>query len=470
MNRSTPRLLALAAAVALAACSDASSPDTPLAPASLPSLSGGTTDAGGWLVTFSGGVPSGFAQRVSQLGGTVVFAHGGAGLAAVEGLSAAAAAQLGASSGVSAVTADNATLLEPMMGTLNGGAVQGAVAGNGDPTTAWGWSRQWNLRAIGADQAWAHGRTGSPAVRVAILDTGLDYNHPDLAGRVDLAASRSFVASDDALVASWFPGAHPIADIHYHGTHVGATVASNGVVAAGVTSEVTLVGVRVCDVYGSCPVSRVLAGLLYAADQNVDVVNLSVGTIFSRRDRLSEDGPRLVKVINQAFRYADRKGTTVVVAAGNQGLDLDADHSAYYAYCDTPDAICVSATGPTASGGVDGPFTDVDAPAPYSNYGRSVEVAAPGGAVEPVWAACSTFSLIVSVCRTGAFVLGVNGTSMAAPHVTGAAALIVEDVGRKPNRVRARLSQTADDLGRRGNDDFYGKGRINVARAVGAIR
>ena len=85
-----------------------------------------------------------------------------------------------------------------------------------------------------------------------------------------------------------------------------------------------------------------------------------------------------------------------------------------------------------------------------------------------MWAACSTFSLVFPVCQTGAFVLGASGTSAASPNAAGVAALIAEDVGRDPARIRTRLQQTADDLGTPGTDPFYGKGRINAARAVGA--
>ena len=110
--------------------------------------------------------------------------------------------------------------------------------------------------------------------------------------------------------------------------------------------------------------------------------------------------------------------------------------------------------------------------APYTNYGRSaINVAAPGGTVIPnsggwVWAACSQTSLWFPICGTGTYILGVVGTSMSAPHVSGLASLIVEDVGRRPGRVRATIQQSADDLGQRGTDPFYGKGRINVGEAV----
>jgi subtilisin family serine protease len=328
------------------------------------------------------------------------------------------------------------------------------------------------MRAVQANVAWTAGRRGSSAVKVAILDTGLGYTHADLNGRVDLVNSKSFVPSDDALVAAYFPGAHPVADLHYHGTHVGATVASNAVAAAGVTSGVTLVGVKVCNVNGQCPTSGVLAGVLYAADLGVHVANLSLGGPFNRRDASAAggDGPSFLAVINKTFNYAHTKGTTVVVSAGNNALDMDHDGNGYKAYCSAPSVICVSATGPTAAAGINGPWTNVDALAGYSNYGSSaVNVAAPGGTFSSVYAACSRFSLVVTVCQTGTFVVGLGGTSMAAPHVTGTAALIAEDVGRNPGQIRAKLQQSADDLGPLGTDPAYGKGRINVARAVGVI-
>ncbi|HEX2208805.1 MAG TPA: S8 family serine peptidase [Longimicrobium sp.] len=462
MNRYSHCLLLLAAGT-LATCADG---DTPLAPPPGASLSSAAVAAleESYLVRFNGPVPARFAERVAGLGGSVIFVHGGAGIGAVAGLSPRAAAELGALPGVGAVAADDATVLE---------AETPALASAADPSSAWGFPMQWNLRAIGAPGAWAAGRLGSPAVRVAILDTGLDYEHPELAGRVDLAASRSFVPSEDALVAASFPGAHPVADIHYHGTMVGATVSSNGIRLAGVTSGVTLVGLKVCRIDGRCPVSGVLSAVLYAADQGIDVANLSLGTSFLRRDSSAAhvDGPSFVSIVNRAFTYAHRKGLTVVAASGNQAVDVDHDGNSFRTYCSAPNVICVSATGPTAAATQIGPFTDVDAPAPYSNHGRSViSVAAPGGtAAAYAWAPCSTFSILIPVCRTNTdLMLGGLGTSMSAPHVAAAAALVAEDVGREPSRIRARLEQTADDLGQPGTDPHYGKGRLNVARAVGA--
>ena len=475
MNRILTRTAAFVAAASLAACADAGT-DTPLAaPAGGPALSSSTAAGvvdGNYLVLFRGNkVPEGFEAQVAALGGTVIFTHAGAGVGAVAGLTDAGAAQLGAAGGIAAVTPDDYTQLPSTEGVAES-VDAAALESPSNPTTAFFYPRQWDKRAIQADLAWAAGRTGSPAVKVAILDTGLGYTHADLAGRVDLATSRSFVPSDDALVAAYYPGSHPVADLHYHGTHVGSTVASNGVVAAGVTSGVTLVGLKVCNVNGSCPTSGVLAAVLYAADQGVHVANLSLGGWFQRRQASAAggNGPSFLAVINNVFTYAHRAGTTVVVSAGNESLDLDHDGNGFKTYCSAPTVICVSATGPTASDGVNGPFYNVDALAGYSNFGRSaVSVAAPGGNQRPVWAACSTFSLRVPVCQQGGYVLGINGTSMASPHAAGVAALIAEDVGRDPAQIRARLQGSADDLGQPGTDPAYGKGRINAARAAGVI-
>ena len=169
--------------------------------------------------------------------------------------------------------------------------------------------------------------------------------------------------------------------------------------------------------------------------------------------------------------YAASKGTTIVVAAGNDASDLDHNRNVYSTYCDAPGVICVSATGPTASGGVNGPWTNVDAIAGYSNFGRSaIDLAAPGGTSPGVvWAACSRTSLLIPVCQTGTFIVGLGGTSMASPHVAATAAMLVPTLGRNPPAIHDELKDTADDLGQSGTDPFYGKGRLNVARAVGAL-
>lgn len=417
-----------------------------------------------YIVTFNGDTAAAsLSQLVASLGGTVEMMHAQAGIAIVI-VNEDAAPLLASSEGVDIVEKDVIVQLDPPPAVSSAGASDVSIASATDPTTAYFYSRQWNLRAIFADQAWAAGRLGSAEVTVAILDTGISYTHIDLVGRVDLSRSVSFVPSDDALVAAYFPGYHPVTDLNYHGTHVAATVSSNAVGAAGVTSKVTLIGVKVLNVNNIGYHGRILSGVLYAADNGADVINMSI----VGGDTKDHNG-HAIAGISRVFNYAHRKGALVVVCAGNDSLDLDHDGNYYHTYCSAPNVVCVSATGPTASGGYNGPFTNVDAFAPYSNYGRSaISVAAPGGAQGYVWEACSRTSLVVPYCQTWDYVIGMTGTSMAAPHVSGLAALLVEQIGHgKPSQIKAALQRTADDLGQVGTDPFYGKGRINVPRALG---
>ena len=463
MKRFAP--LFLLGAAGLAACADES--HTPIAPAiSAVSLSQtGMETTGKHIVLFGKqSIPKGFEARVAALGGTIDAAYGAIGVAVVAGLSDASAAQLYAFDDVRNVEADVVVnWLDPELG-METAMAEDAAEANLNPAGASFYPRQWHLRAIGADQAWAAGRVGSPAVKVAILDSGISPTHPDLVGRIDHALSRSFVPSDAPFVQANFPGFPDWTDLHYHGTHVGATVSSNASAAAGVTSGVTLVAVKVLSRTGSGSTSGVLAGVMYAADIGVDVANMSLGGLFSKAMN-----PGFVSVINRAFNHANRSGTVMVVSAGNDALDMDANEDVYKTYCMAPNVVCVSATGPTSRASINGPWENIDSPASYTNYGAAVSVAAPGGnGVSTVTAACSQQSLNVPVCQTGTYVIGINGTSMATPHVSALAALLVETMGKKqPGLVRNRIAQSADDLGPEGRDAFYGRGRVNVARALG---
>lgn len=425
-----------------------------------------------YLVLFKGsGIPAGFAAQVAALGGTVTSQHE-AGIAAVTGLTADGAATLASATGVADVEPDaTVTLVPAAIADAEAAYGEPAVQSATNPAGAFFYARQWDMRAIGANLGWAAGRLGSSDVTVAILDTGIDYRHADLAGRVDLSRSVSFVPTDDALVATYFPTRNKVTDLHYHGTHVAATVASNAIAAAGMTSKVTLIGVKVLNVSGSGSFSAILNGVLWAADHGADVANMSLGGGFDR----AHNG-NFIGFYNRVFNYANAKGTLVVVAAGNDAFDLDHTPNYFAANCDAPNVVCVSATGPTFTASTNGPWTDADTPAFYTNYGRSaINVAAPGGNQGPspdkggfVYEACSTSSLQIPVCQTGTYIIGLMGTSQATPHVAGLAALIVEQVGHgHPSQVKARLQQSADDLGQPGTDPYYGKGRINVPRAEG---
>jgi subtilisin family serine protease len=429
---------------------------------------------------------------LQQSGGRLEGLYEDLGFAVVSGISADGAARIGRAAGVTAVESDIEFGLEPVTEAEALDVADLGVESAASPQTAALFARQWNMRAVAADAAWARGFLGSPDVTVAILDTGIDYLWPDLVGRVDLSRSISLRPDEDARLVTWFGplGRHPITDLNAHGTLVSSIVASNSNLFAGVTTRTTLFGVKVCIVFNSCSTSAILNGIVYAVDHGADVINMSLGGAF-----LKSASPGFVSVINRVFNYANRRGTLIVVAAGNEGMDIDHNGNIFSAYCNTANVVCVSATGPTAAPTSAGPFTNPDAVAPYTNFGRSgISLAAPGGGVTTanafVTGPCSSTALawfqpappspgaplpppviVGPGCPLpGLFLVRGAGTSFSSPHVAGAAAQLVALIGRgRPSQVRAALLQSADDLGQAGTDPFYGRGRLNVARAVGAI-
>jgi subtilisin family serine protease len=331
------------------------------------------------------------------------------------------------------------------------------------------------MRAVFAPEAWAAGHLGSREVVVAILDTGIDYLHPDLTGLVDLERSKSFVPED--VIPARYAGRLPISDLFWHGTAVASVVASNAKVVAGVNRYVTLLAVKIADSTFGTSLGRLTSGIVYAADQGADVINISHGV-----ERDKSKSPGVVAAFNRATNYAFRKGALVVSVAFNDSTDLDHNGDNVRLPCEAAHVICASATGPARADALNGPWYDVDTPASYSAFGRSaVDVAAPGGAGEPgqfrrVWLPCTgtwTQATVPNACRTNSVPLERRiaqgrGTSFAAPTVAGLAALLVAQLGHgKPALIRARILQSADDLGEPGVDLYYGHGRINIARALG---
>jgi len=446
------------------------------------------------VVVFHGaqGIPADFGRRVELLGGTVAASLDSIGVAVVSGLSDDSAASLAAMSDVSFVERDTTLSVVSEEEALaaadvtDGGtqdlvAAADVTASGGSPSGAQLFARQWNMRAIGADRAWAAGYRGSRAVTVAILDTGIDYEQPELAGFVDLSRSRSFVPAEDPVVQAMYPGRNPVTDLFYHGTGVAETVVSHGALLAGVTQEVTLIAVKIANRNGAFSTSTLLQGLMYAADQGADVLNVS-GDV--RLKRHANAG--MLAAFERAYAYTWRKGMLIVSVPGNNAHDFQHDDGAV-STCAVGNSMCVSATGPTADAPLNGPWVNVDAIAPYTGFGiGTVDVAAPGGTAfvnTRIWLPCLTTpsSSSPGSCRprsinngtcanpaAGTCLLQGVGTSWAAPHIAGLAALLVEQNGHgKPAQIRAAILQSADDLGDPGVDPYYGHGRINVPRALG---
>jgi lantibiotic leader peptide-processing serine protease len=366
-----------------------------------------------------------------------------------------------------------------------------AAANDASPTDAGEYARQWNLRAIHAEEAWAAGHLGSRGVSVAVLDTGIDTQHPDLEGRVDLERSTSLLpmsttcpagepgvpsgTAEDGTAASM--GLPLVTDFHSHGTAVAGLIASNAVVLAGVTQRTKLFGVKVHDRARRNCISVYLAAVRYAADEGADVIHMSFPLEFTRA-QFPDSFDAVLERVDETMEYAHRKGAVLVAAAGNASQDLDASLDVFR-FCKAAYVVCVSATGPSDASDVSAPSWDD--PADYTNYGSSIDVAGPGGTgtfpnqIVPVWLDCSRVTLVTSgapaQCRTEPRLIWAStGTSFGAAATSGVLALLVDRIGKnKPDDVTAALTDSADDLGPGGFDVFYGGGRINAARAVGVV-
>jgi subtilisin family serine protease len=290
---------------------------------------------------------------------------------------------------------------------------------------------------------------GGGAVVVGAIDTGVDFNHPEFTGRLIAGCdwyTQAAAGNSSGTCSDFTPYDTPDEG---HGTHTAGTMAGTTVGVAGVTGASPNVKVyvqRVCGAAG-CYSSSIINAIRAAADQpGMVAMNLSLGGTTESSGEAS------------AISYATGKGVLVIVAAGNSGTSKVGCPA-----CDS-NAISVAAT------------TWQDALASYSQYGKGLDISAPGGYcyTNTTEDGC-VFSSIVSGYTGGRTYTGplaggsyayMQGTSMATPQVTGAAAAVASKTGLRGSALRARLEGTADDLGTVGYDTKFGNGRLNVYRAV----
>lgn len=270
--------------------------------------------------------------------------------------------------------------------------------------------KEWHLTKISGPEAWST-TTGSNQVTIAIIDSGVDGTHPDLASK---------------MVPGWnfYNNNSDTSDAYGHGTGVAgaaAALTNNGTGVASVAWACLIMPIRISDASGSASISNIANGIRWAADHGARVANVSFGPIANS------------STISSAAQYLQSKGGVLTVSAGNSAT--------FDSSSDDPSMMVVSATDQN------------DVLASWSNRGNNVDLSAPGVS-------------IYTTMRGGIYGSG-SGTSFSSPIVAGLAALVFSaNPNLTPGQVTNILKSSSDDLGSTGWDASYGSGRVNAARAV----
>lgn len=281
--------------------------------------------------------------------------------------------------------------------------------------------RVYTAELLNLFDAWNY-TTGDPEIVIAVLDTGIAFEHPEFANKI-LPGYDFFNKDDDP------------ADDHGHGTHVAGTSAAridNGIGSAGICPNCSILPVKVLNQNNAGTWAGVAAGVTYAADEGANIIVMSLGSVAG------------TKTIAEAISYAVEKGVLVIAAAGNINSEKDFFPAAY------PGVIGVSAT------------VESDLRWSLSNYGDYVDISAPGHLIY------GTHNDLDNLYDGHLFM---SGTSMATPHVAGLAGLLwSQDPSRTSDEIERLLLGTALDLGDLGRDKYFGAGRIDPvsALAIGA--
>jgi len=398
------------------------------------------------------GVPAALLQQINAAGGTVTQNLGRMGLVIVNSRNPRFESAVSAARAV--VPARRVPVANPtvQMGPEFSHIVSPPVTNDDD----FYFDLEWGHTAVDAVRAWAMGRRGAGAL-VAVLDEGVDIDHPDLAPVVRADVSASFVPGED-----W----NPAPGFYFnHGTHVAGTIAAadNAFGVIGVAPDAEIMAVKVLsEELGYGLDSWILEGILWAADHGADVVNMSLGSGPLNTNGAcdafgcytAEEVEEWFLAYSYAALYANAKGTTVVASAGNDAFDFGSNPDYIHLPSDAVGIISVAAIAPQGWA-LEPETANFRIPTSYTNYGANrIDFAAPGGdtaypgdevcTVAGITRFCWILDLVFSTIPDGWGWAG--GTSMAAPHVSGVLAQYIGYAGGSlpPAVAEAGLRALAD--------------------------
>ncbi|MGD8192232.1 S8 family peptidase [Brevibacillus ginsengisoli] len=446
-----------------------------------------------YLLAFQKNLPSDYESQIKKAGGKVLRAIPEIGGVEVETSDPSFLKNLKKSSGVTAANAEFVHKLDYKKIDQQAADGQPVTDIPQPEDTDSYWDYQWDMQRLtneGKSYDIESGGTddGKHKAVVGVIDSGIDFNHPDLKG--NFLGGQNFVPAgvDDSETGD----PNDVLDRDGHGTHVAGSIAGNGKVK-GVGPNLGIRSYRVFPENGNAPTAWIVDAVVQATNDHVDVINMSIGG-FDAIARYNFQGGSYndiadVLLWKRAIQYAVKNNVTVVVAAGNESLNLN-NPTEIADYMRNEYGVDYKGAAMEVPGQIPGVITvsssnkwSKDEIAFYSNYGtKSIDVAAPGGDNGPVYAqtrdlmqrdfhyrTLSTWPTYLPSYFTSnlhGYAL-LHGTSMASPKVAGIAGVIkAQNPSLNPAQVTALIKKTAIDLGKKGTDQYFGSGEANAYNAL----